>query len=476
MKSLRFQKVRPVRLARVMKALRLLGAFLLSSFGLVACADTSEDTESSDGAVTEGAINVKDANVEICGKSGDNEGCDLCPEKIGTQTEDPKMRDITWVQLSASDREACTLRKFRADLKNKLGVVISSINRVDKGGLFIPTAEGETKVRLVRISLTTAVAGARGADIQSERVSGSFTAGEDSGVEGSLSVFSVYMPIKLTFTFKDDAENGVTHNYEMQGTYGIVPYMAMHSKLAINLNVGSILSKFGPGSSIGGALLTALGGKLNASFAAEKTFSFNVPRCADASFEATKPESNHYEAFDKDFFRNVLGPFCAEYARHHEGVKCSIGGAAGGPAVSMDSRATFFSSRRLHPMEGCGGAAAPWNGFNTSKWSFLAPMDWGYASGQKVYLYRRSNGTIFNREHAAKVLDFDVPGEGKKCGGKAIPADQVCVHALVVNRVLEHYDDADCTEAQGLAAKNQALFAVSQDDASNTDGFIDMPN
>jgi len=448
-----------------MKASRILGAFLFSSMGLLACSSTAEDTESAEGAATEGAINIKNAEVEICGKTGEGEGCSLCPEFIGTNTNDPKMENITWVHLKTKeDREACTLKDFRSDLKNRIGVLISNMSRA---GMFLPTTEGQSKVRLVRISITTAKAGARGMDVQSERISGSFTAGEESGAEGSLSVFTVYMPVRLTFTFQDEAQNGVTQNFAMEGTYGMVPYFLMYSKLGINLNVGSILSKFGPGSSIGGALLTALGGKLNASFAAEKTFSFNSPRCADAINPASAG-NDHYEAFDKDFLRNVLGKFCVEYAKSNEGVKCSLPGTGGpGPVAA---RASFFAERKLHVMEGCAPASTPMLGFNTTRWSFLAPKDWGYASGQKVYVYRRSEGRIFKREHTAKVLDVD----SNKCGGRTPTAEQVCVHVLVANRWNEFYDQ-ECGEATSLATKNTAVLAVSQDDATNTDGFIELP-
>jgi hypothetical protein len=453
---------------------RTLGALLVTSIGTLAACAGSEDTDTAEGAATTDSIRVMDAPVEICGKDGKDEGCDPCPEIIGdTADKDDKAKEnVTYHRVQ--DVQACTLKSLRSGLKDRVGALISAANRK---GFFFPTGGAESRIIVKKISLQIMLAGARTADFQAKRIGGSFTMGDDgdaTSLSGGLSVFTAYMPVKIGFVFEDLDNPGIFAELPMQGEYGLVPYFFMKTSMDANLNLGSILSKFGPGSAIGGSLLTALGGNANLQLSASETKMWKEPRCAEASLGATEDQGKrgHYETFDRDFYRNVLEPFCRSYKTKHPEVKC-------GNTEQPESFASFFESRKLHVAEGCTPVSQPLFGFNTSSWSFLAPKQWGYAAGQETFLYRRtSDPRTWEREHVARVMDVD----RQDCGGKKPADDQVCVHVLVENRTLEHYDDEDCQEAIGRAkfkkageSATTATFAFSQDDASNTNRFIRTP-
>jgi hypothetical protein len=452
---------------------RTLGLLLVTSLGtLAACAGSSDDTDSAEGAATTNSINVANAPVEICGKDGKEEGCDPCPEIIGdaADKDDKSKENVTYHRVV--DTQACTLKSLRHGVRDRVGALISAANLQANGGFFFPTGGTESKIAIRRITIKTAIAGARTAVFEGKRLGGSFTMGnkddgEQSSISGGLSVFSAYMPVNIMFTFEDLENPGIFTELPMKGEYGLVPYFFMRASMDANLNLGGILSKFG-GTAIGGSLLTALGGNASLQLNASETKMWKEPRCAEASLGASEDQGKggHYATFDKDFYRNVLEPFCRVYQRSHSGVKC---GQTGAPEAF---NASFFEARKLHTAEACRVVSQPLFGLNETDWAFVAPKAWGYAPGQDTFLYRRTSDAMsWEREHEARVLHVDQ----NACGAKKPGPEEVCVHVLVKNGMglpERIYDGADCTEAQGRSQKKDAVFGFSQDDASNTRGFI----
>lgn len=415
--------------------------------GLAGCNAPADDDPT--GADTAAVINVTDAKVSLCGQEDEERGCTPCPPlKIpGDPVDAEKIAD------------ACTLKALRDPLKKRVMVLMAEAGR---RGRFMRTASGETPVRLSRISVVTEIGGARNSMSQQTRLSGSFTLGEEnqsSGARGGVTVYSVYMPVRFVFEFEDKTGAVVRHEpFAMRNTYDLVPFFYMKGELAVNLNLGGILSKFGPGP-VSSALLAALGGQASLAVSAEQETTWTTPACADGDLLSER--RRELQAFDADFLENVLVPMCRQYnADNGAGLDCTMDVV---PVAPLVERFEAMTRQRVLPLEACTEIDAPWLGSNVYKVSFVAPERWGFEAGQEVFAYGRNASAtdVWKRESNVVVLGVDK----QKCGARALADGEVCVHG----RLGEAWFGGACAS---IAQPGRRLHGVAQDNADDTDAMI----
>jgi hypothetical protein len=243
----------------------------------------------------------------------------------------------------------------------------------------------------------------------------------------------------------------------MENAYDSIPFFYMKAELAVNLNIGGILSKFG-GDPVAAALLSALGGEANLHVDAAHELRWSTPVCADSVDDRSKQSKNHYRAFDNDFMKNVFLPMCKTYQRDSDpNVKCWIDGEGG--TSTLLQRTADLSSRPLLAAEACVRTEAPWFESNTFKVDFVAPAKWGFAPGQDAYLYQRnaSVSDVWKRCDDVQIIGVD----GQKCGRRDLKDGEVCVHAKVKHAFFED----ECSQIQNTGSR---MFGVSQIDAEDT--------
>jgi hypothetical protein len=238
----------------------------------------------------------------------------------------------------------------------------------------------------------------------------------------------------------------------------------MKADLAVNLNVGGILSRFGAGP-LASTLLSALGGGASLRIDAEHELKWTTPVCADTVDDRSSGERSTYRAFDNDFLRNVLLPLCEQYKRDNgANVRCALDEGSGRyETETLLERTGDLAKRQILAVEGCVRTDAPLWQSNIYKVDFVAPARWGFTSGQEAYLYLR-NATaadVWKRESDTQIIGVDK----SQCGSRVLKADEVCVHA----RVQEAWFESTCSAAAGAGPR---MIGISQNDADDTNKTI----
>lgn len=395
---------------------------------------TSEDDEGSSASAASATINVVGAKVAICDDEAG--GCPKCDEKIGDY------------ELTADERESCTLKILRGGLKDRVNAVIS---RAGRQGFFLRTSGGTgAKYKLVRIKVLPEVGQEQNARSQYTKLSGSFTVNEGAGASGGVSVYSVSMPVRFAFEFEDTT--GDTPRQEvfvMRNTYNLTPFFYMNSVLAVNLSVGGILSQFG-GGPVASALLSALGGNASLKVDAAHQVKWTTPVCADAfdgspqepaPVPAAAPASggappsaprDTLRVFDNDFLANVLVPACEQYKKDNgDDVSCDLGAreSTGSTQTILERNANLLN-RKILPVAGCTVIEQPLLSANTYRMLFVAPKAWGFESGHEAFLYEANPraSDVWHRQDEIQIIGADGdPGEA--CGSARLADGEICVHA-----------------------------------------------
>jgi hypothetical protein len=423
----------------------------LASQGCSAAPD--EESDSAEGAASAaGTMNVSNAKVSLC----DDEvgGCPKCDEKIGDYT------------LTADEREACTLKVMRGGLKDRINVLISTAGRQ---GLFLRTAGEESTLKLARIKVVPAVGDSQNAKSQFTKLSGSFTTGEDpnaSGVKGGVSVYSVFMPVKVIYEFEDKTGAVLRQEaFSMKNTYNLTPFFFLKAELAVNLSVGSILSKFG-GGPVASSLLSALGGNASLHVDAAHEVRWTTPVCADSSDDKGSSNKSALKTFDNDFLKNVLVPLCLQYKKDNGAdVQCSLDPNGNFQTDTLLEKAAGLTNRRVLPVHGCTAIETPLFGTDTYMMSFVAPAAWGFDVGAEAFLYKANENAsdVWKRHADASVIGVDGKA-GEACGIAKLKAGEVCVHA----KTKTPFFAGSCTSIQGAGARGFGIVQTSNDKEEET--------
>jgi hypothetical protein len=227
---------------------------------------------------------------------------------------------------------------------------------------------------------------------------------------------------------------------------------------------------------VSGALLSALGGNLNVTINAEHGFGWNEAVCADRDDRKSKNAATTLSAFDRDFYKNVLTPACATMKKDHPNLNLNCKGWENVDARTQLDQDGYLESRKVLALEGC-DATNKGIVDGDYRLSFVAPREWGFAQGQKAYLYRRNTrvADVWDRDTALQITGYDT----QKCGNRvlkvippaaagatpAAPApgapvqeDEVCVYAKVTKTWLSF--DSDCKAIAKAGTKRE--FGITQ--------------
>lgn len=435
--------------------LMMLGAAVASQ-GCSAAAD--EEAGSAEGAATEGeTINVSNAKVSLCGSVDDAVGCPQCPIKIGDH------------DLLPDALEACTLKPMRTGLQKRVEVLLSNAGRQ---GLFLRTAAGDEAaetgaVKLLKINVIPAVGAEKNARSQYTRLSGSFTTGEEpnaSGVKGGVSVYSVNMPVVLSFDFQYKSRSGKVvrqETFPMSKTYDLTPFFYMKSELAVNLSVGSILSKFGVGP-VASGLLSALGGNASLHVDAAHEVRWTTPVCADLSATAAKTSTSVLQAFDKDFLTSVLVPLCRQYKKDNDAdVKCDLDPRVDYSTATLAERMGDIAKQRVLPIQGCTAIDTSLISANTYRLRFVAPAAWGFASGAEGFLYKANANAADVWKRGADMSVMGVEGTvGQACGLAKLKEGEVCVSTQIKS---SSFGKSECSAVEKAGPRGFGIVQTSDD-------------
>ena len=421
------------------------GAMALSVPGCSAEADDGGD--SSENGVS---INVQGMKVALAGKDDDS-GFTLCDEKIGDYT------------LTADERKACTLTAFREPLKDRINFLFGKAGRE---GFFLRTGLADSGIKLERIRVDQAVNKPRLSKFT--LLTGSFTSSDDpkaSGAKGGVSVYSINQPVTIFFDFVDKTTGEARQEtFQLLNAYELIPFFYMKSEMAVNLNVGSILSKFAGGSlPVAGALLSVLGGSSSAHFEAQHEVKWFNPICADSYTDATSAKVDNKEkgerAFDNDFYQNVMKPVCMTFKKdNNANVDCWESRSF--DFATLVEKNLPMTDQKVFPLTSCKVMEKPVIGDNSYDVTFIAPKAWGFDGKQKGNLYIRNDNDdlIWERDNELDVMSVDQD----KCGIANPKADEVCVHVELKKAFFNGFLFSSDHCGQINDANSKRIYGLSQ--------------
>jgi hypothetical protein len=428
-----------------------------AAMALVAPGCSSSADDGGDSSENDVTVNISGAKVALCDK--DDGGCNKCDEKIGDYT------------LTADEREACTLTTLRGALKDRVSFLMGFAARMDprtgRPPMFIRTGgTADNPFRLQRIKVIPDIGGELNQKSQFTKLAGSFTTSNDpnaSGVKGGVSVYSVYMPVRIAFEFVDKTGSEVhEETFVMKNAYGLVPFFYMKAEMAVNLNVGSILSKFG-GGPVGGALLSALGGEASLHVEAAHEVKWTTPVCADSSEDRSSKSKEQLRTFDNDFYANVLRPVCQMYKKDNNApIDCWDGQTF--DFATMVEKNIALVEEKILPLQSCSIIDDPLFGENTYDLGFVAPKAWGFGQGQKGNLYlRNDNGSDWERDNEMTVIGTDQT----KCGNVDLKDGESCVHAKMKKAFFASRMGFGVDHCAQISAPGKRLYGVAQTDGTD---------
>lgn len=393
-------------------------------------------------------VNVAAAEVFICGsKDG---GCAPCTGHLGVAGLEPQQKDAF--------STACTLQGVRPWLKEHVEALFSQAGR---RGIFLRTTTGDAPVRLTRILVQGAP------EEVATTLRGSFVAGGSEVASAGVTFVSANAAVTLSFAFEDATQGGqslLSDVYPMSKTYNLIPFFYLHGTAGVRLNLGKILSTFG-GGPVAATLLSALDGfSLNVDADSKKQWA--SPRCADAPIDADRSSAalGGYQAFDRDFLKNVLVPLCEQYKSDNGGnVTCAADNGALETVLESSYRA--LGTRRVLPVEGC--TLSKQNPLSANEYTldFVAPKRWGFIEKDEGFLYTQSGLDARRWEKGERIV---VLGHDQgTCGTRSLGADEECVHAQV--------NKLNFASSCNDVAKGTRRFGVAQTDGVEGVLFDQMP-
>jgi hypothetical protein len=429
---------------------------LTLGLGALASAAACSSPPADDSDTSVGAMNVNNARITVCGRSGEAEGCDPCSAKIGAH------------ELNQEERDSCTLKSLRSVLRDRVSYLVADAGR---RGIFFRSVSGDSPTRLAEMKITPVVGpGAKAREDVFTKLAGSFTVGQNDepSARAGVDVHAVRMSVGFQFVFEDASGEGAVRNepYTMANTYNIIPFFYMRANVGVNLSIGAIISAFTGQSEIATSLLSVLGGSAGLSLQAEQEVRWSTPVCSDTVNDHSPRGADRLTVFDYDFYTNVLKPACERYKADGHQVSCDFGQLLGETEPFFDSVTRAIGSRRMLPVVACQQIEGSSFGANVYDITFTAPERWGFEPGHEGYLFQRDSlsSTSWVKRDWVRVYGVERKGE---CGGKPLAAGDVCVHAELPKRFFAD----DCA---AIATQQSPRFGVSQSEGTNGRIFADL--